>query len=67
MSFYYFVFTLYIKNKCNLIPFDVPKNYWISGRQCIVCFCVEVLWPSQPYGVMSSMVSLPYHNFTGQA
>ena len=29
--------------------------------------CVEVLWPSQPNGVMSSSVSLPSHMFTGQA
>ena len=29
--------------------------------------CVEVLWPSQPNGVMSSMVSLPNHTYTGQA
>ena len=29
--------------------------------------CVEVLWPSQPNGVMSSTVSLPNHTFTGQA
>ena len=28
---------------------------------------VEVLWPSQPNGVMSSAVSLPNHTFTGQA
>ena len=28
--------------------------------------CVEVLWPSQPSGVMSSAVSLPNHTFTGQ-
>ena len=28
--------------------------------------CVEVLQPSQTYGVMSSTVSLP-KNFTGQA
>ena len=27
--------------------------------------CVEVLRPSQPDGVMSSMVSLPNHTFTG--
>ena len=35
----------------------------------IVCLfvCVEVLWPSQPSGVMSSAVSLPNHTFTGQA
>ena len=28
---------------------------------------VEVLWPSQPNGVMLSVVSLPNHTFTGQA
>ena len=29
--------------------------------------CVEVLRPSQPNGVMSSVVSLPTHTFSGQA
>ena len=29
--------------------------------------CIEVLRPSQPNGVMSSVVSLPNHTFTGQA
>ena len=29
--------------------------------------CVEVLRPSQPNGVKSSVVSLPNHTFTGQA
>ena len=29
--------------------------------------CVEVLWPSQPNGVVSSTVNLPNHTFTGQA
>ena len=29
--------------------------------------CVEVLWPSQPNGVMLGVVSLPNHMFTGQA
>ena len=33
----------------------------------LVFVCVEVLWPSQPNGVMSSAVSLPNHTFTGQA
>ena len=42
----------------------------------VVCFlsflvilfvCVDVLRPSQPNGVMLSMVSLPSHTFTGQA
>ena len=35
-----------------------------SGRLFV---CVEVLRPSQPNGVMSSVVSLPNHTFTGQA
>ena len=30
-------------------------------------FCVEVLQPSQPNGIMSSVFSLPNHTFTGQA
>ena len=28
--------------------------------------CVEVLWPSQPSGVMLSMVSLPNHTLLGR-
>ena len=28
--------------------------------------CVEVLWPSQPNGLVSSAVNLPNHTFTGQ-
>ena len=30
-------------------------------------FCVEVLRPSKPNGVMSSAVSLPNHTVIGQA
>ena len=40
-----------------------------AGLKLIVSFkfvCIEVLRPSQPNGVMSSMVSLPNHTFTGQ-
>ena len=33
----------------------------------ILFVCVEVLLPSQPNGVMSSVVSLPNHTFTGKA
>ena len=36
-----------------------------KGFVCVVC--VEVLRPSQPNGVMSSVVSLPNHTFAGQA
>ena len=32
-----------------------------------VFVCVEVLRPSQPNGVVLSVVSLPNHMFTGQA
>ena len=32
----------------------------------VLFVCVEVLRPSQPSGVMSSVVSLPNHTFTGQ-
>ena len=42
------------------------ENGWLTVF--VFCFfCVEVLWPSQPNGVMSSTVSLPNHKFTGQA
>ena len=37
-----------------------------SIRFCLFV-CVEVLRLSQPNGVMSSVVSLPNHTFTGQA
>ena len=33
----------------------------------VYCYCVEVLRPSQPNGVISSAESLPNHTFTGQA
>ena len=39
-----------------------------QGYQVFLKFvCVEVLWPSQPNGVMSSAVSSPNLTFTGQA
>ena len=37
----------------------------VNGERDFVC--VEVLRPSQPNGVMSSVVNLPNHTFTGQA
>ena len=39
----------------------------LKGLCSDIFVCVEVLWPSQPNGVMSSAVSLPNHTFTGQA
>ena len=50
---------------------DTSKGETDRQTEFTVCtmyfVCVEVLWPSQPNGVMSSAVSLPNHTFTGQA
>ena len=51
-----------IKRYCNGL---VPDRVKVMVDVKIVC--VEVLRPSQPYGVMSSTVSLPNHTFTRQA
>ena len=42
-------------------------NEFVSGQMLtvLVFVCVEVLRPSQPNGVMLSVVSLPNHMFTG--
>ena len=48
-------------SKCQLLNF-LPSMQSVNKR----FVCVEVLRPSQPNGVMSSMVSLPNHMFTGQ-
>ena len=50
----------------------LPNHLFIHHIQHLCIYfsrfvCVEVLWPSQPNGVMSSTVSLPNHTFTGQA
>ena len=47
-----------------LFPFFSTVTF---GAQRKLFVCVEVLWPSQPNGVMSSAASLPNHKFTGQA
>ena len=44
------------------------QGMYANVRSCVCLFiCVEVLRPSQPNGVMSSVASLPNHTFTGQA
>ena len=45
---------------------SVDSDQTISSSP-ISLVVVEVLWPSQPNGVMSRVVSLPNHTFTGQA
>ena len=58
---------------CNvyLSLFVLHLSFFRCLRKVALCnclfVCVEVLWPSQPNGVISIVVSLPYHTFTGQA
>ena len=69
------ILMLILKNINAEIPFT--SSYLEPCFHCNICslkinlcgefVCVEVLWPSQPNGVMSSAVSLPNHTFTGQA
>ena len=51
-----------------MMTYAIDKSNY-SGVRAIysMSVCVEVLRPSQPNGVMSSVVSLPNHTFTGQA
>ena len=60
------VFLAFFRAKCTW--FHTPK-FLLKRKTRLVCLfvCVEVLRPSQPNGVMSSVVSLPNHTFTGQA
>ena len=46
-----------------MYPLKPVLQGWGGGQ----FVCVEVLRPSQPSGVMLSVVSLPSHTFTGQA
>ena len=45
----------------------VQDLVYSDQRIKVLFVCVEVLLPSQPNEVMSSVVSLPNHTFTGQA
>ena len=57
-----------VKVFCIIGPLEAERNVFKKYDKCFwVFFCVEVLWSSQPNGVMSSAVSLPNHTFTGQA
>ena len=48
-------------------PYHWHRQTWWWNEHVEKFVCVEVLWPSQPNGVMLSVVSLPNHTFTGQA
>ena len=51
----------------NQMGHEHSKPFGFTVQVSVMFVCDEVLWPSQPNGVMSSMVSLPNHTFTGQA
>ena len=58
----------YIDSEINHKRHYIKVSFISRGMDFICLFvCVEVLRPSQPNGVMSSVVSLPNHTFTGQA
>ena len=50
---------------CHSIVSDTWSIYF--QYKTVTFVCVEILLPSQPSGVMLSMVSLPNHTFTRQA
>ena len=52
--------------KVNSSCINNPRIPMVTEIQLILIVCVEVLRPSQPYGVMLSVVHLPNHTFTGQ-
>ena len=50
-----------------MVEMDIFNIYYVQKVVTPKFVCVEVLRPSQPNGVMLSVVSLPNHTFTGQA
>ena len=48
------------------VTLPIYRKY-VKSMQLNLFVCVEVLRPSQPNGIMSSVVILPNHTFTGQA
>ena len=60
-----YMFTWWCKK--NISTFRLKKVPYLEPWWVVLFVCVEVLWPSQPNGVISSVISLPNHTFTGQA
>ena len=58
---------IYFLGEIRKVPVFVVKKSILYGTNTGDYVCVEVLRPSQPIGVRSSMVSLPNHTSTGQA
>ena len=53
--------------KLNKVPSRAHIFLASATASSYLFVCVEILWPSQPIRVMSSVVSLPNHTFPGQA
>ena len=57
-----------VSSGSTLFPYAILSDTLVfEFLRHLLFVCVEVLWPNQPSGVMSSAVSLPNHTFTGQA
>ena len=83
LSFKQFLFLIYCYHgNQTKWPLLIKHRNWVDIHQMIISAkygsdhfngygefvtCVEVLQPSQPNGVMASVVSLPNYTFTGQA
>ena len=71
--FNFFSVTIYLFTSLFVRVLYLAERQLFCLNNAIVIFvplmfvCAEVLRPSQPSGIMSSAVSLPYHTFTGQA
>ena len=50
----------------SIMPYGIIAHFVHIVDEATQFVCVDVLWPSQPSGVMSSAVSLPNHTLTGQ-
>ena len=67
-SFFQFISIAFQKLSIQNWGFPFLRRFFLNFMRREKSFvCVEVLRPSQPNGVMLSVVSLPNHTFTGQA
>ena len=71
----FWIIFAWLASDCDILDWHINKVYSNNENhpdleielEMGLFVCVEVLWPSQPNGVMSCTVSLPDHMFTGQA
>ena len=62
MGYISWYFTIYYFKAVFLLLSILCVTFWLLvAGHFLMLVCVEVLQPSQPFRVMSSAVSLPYH------